>query len=65
MLSRGVKRLMSTTVQRHPALSNVNTVCVVGLGLMGHGVAQMVAQAGFNVYAVESNSAALDAGMKR
>ena len=53
----------STT--RHPSLENIKTVGVVGLGLMGHGVAQMVAQAGFNVYTVESQQSALDTGMKR
>lgn len=32
---------------------------------MGHGVAQIVAQAGFDVVAVESNQQLLDAGLKR
>lgn len=40
-------------------------VGVVGLGLMGHGVAQVVAQAGFQVIAIESNVNALNTGMKR
>ena len=34
-------------------------------GLMGHGVAQIVAQAGFQVVAVESAQSSLDAGFKR
>lgn len=46
-------------------LKSINKVGVVGLGLMGHGVAQMCAQAGFNVYAIEAQPAALDAGMER
>ena len=40
-------------------------VGVVGLGLMGHGVAQVVAQAGFQVVAIESNANAMNAGLKR
>ena len=32
---------------------------------MGHGVAQMVAQAGYNVYAIESQEKALESGIKR
>ena len=37
---------------------------VVGLGLMGHGVAQVTAQAGYNVVAIESNASALTTGEK-
>jgi 3-hydroxyacyl-CoA dehydrogenase len=40
-------------------------VGVVGLGLMGHGIAQVVAQACFQVVALESNADALKSGMKR
>lgn len=32
---------------------------------MGHGVAQVTAQAGFDVLAIESNEKALQMGMKR
>jgi 3-hydroxyacyl-CoA dehydrogenase len=32
---------------------------------MGHGIAQVSAQSGFNVVAVESNQTQLDVGMKR
>lgn len=34
-------------------------------GLMGHGVAQVAAQAGFQVVAVETKQEALDVGMMR
>ncbi len=37
----------------------------MGLGLMGHGVAQVTAQAGYDVLAIEMNQTALDSGMKR
>eukprot|EP00286_Rhodomonas_abbreviata_P007838 CAMPEP_0181332680 /NCGR_PEP_ID=MMETSP1101-20121128/25241_1 /TAXON_ID=46948 /ORGANISM="Rhodomonas abbreviata, Strain Caron Lab Isolate" /LENGTH=254 /DNA_ID=CAMNT_0023442377 /DNA_START=14 /DNA_END=775 /DNA_ORIENTATION=+ len=40
-------------------------VGVVGLGLMGHGVAQVTAAAGYQVLAIESKTEALDLGMKR
>eukprot|EP01039_Chlorochromonas_danica_P010162 gene10162-11246_t len=47
------------------AASGFTKVGVVGLGLMGHGVAQVAAQAGFQVVAVESKQEALDTGIKR
>jgi 3-hydroxyacyl-CoA dehydrogenase len=40
-------------------------VGVVGLGLMGHGIAQIAAQAGYQVLAIEAQDAALSTGMKR
>jgi 3-hydroxyacyl-CoA dehydrogenase len=40
-------------------------VGVVGLGLMGHGVAQVAAQSGYQVIGIESKQDALDVGMKR
>ena len=44
-------------------LVEIKTVGIVGLGLMGHGVAQVTAQAGYNVVAVESSTDALQVGM--
>ena len=41
------------------------SVGVVGLGLMGHGVAQVSAAAGFNVIAVEAKEEFLKTGIKR
>jgi 3-hydroxyacyl-CoA dehydrogenase len=43
----------------------IKKIGMVGLGLMGHGIAQMSAQAGFQVVAVESSPEALAIGMKR
>lgn len=40
-------------------------VGVIGLGLMGHGVAQVAAMAGYNVIGIEMQQSALDTGMKR
>ena len=44
---------------------SIKTVGVVGLGLMGHGVAQITAQTGYAVVAIELQSTALDTGLKR
>jgi hypothetical protein len=41
----GVKRGGRTEIQ----LENIHTVCVVGPGVMGAGIAQVFAQAGYNV----------------
>jgi 3-hydroxyacyl-CoA dehydrogenase len=41
------------------------TVGVVGLGLMGHGIAQVSAEKGYNVVAVELEDRFLEGGMKR
>lgn len=40
-------------------------VGMVGLGLMGHGIAQTAAAAGFQVVAVDANEKGLEVGMKR
>ena len=38
---------------------------VVGCGLMGHGIVQVAAQAGYTVVAVETAQVALDKGLAR
>ena len=43
----------------------VKKVGVVGLGLMGHGVAQVTSQAGYEVIAIETSKEALETGMTR
>jgi enoyl-CoA hydratase / 3-hydroxyacyl-CoA dehydrogenase len=37
----------------------------VGVGLMGHGIGQVTAQAGYQVVAVESHPKALESGKQR
>lgn len=44
---------------------DIKKVGIVGLGLMGHGIAQITAQAGYKVLAIETNQEAIDRGMKR
>ena len=43
----------------------IETVGVVGCGLMGHGIAQIAAQGGHNVIVAEADQAALDKGLSR
>ena len=43
----------------------IKKVGVVGCGLMGHGIAQVAAQGGFQVVAVETDRKLLDAGLAR
>lgn len=59
-LSAGFRRFSTGT-----SLWKPETVGVVGLGLMGHGVAQVSAMAGFKVIAVEAKDEFLKTGMKR
>jgi UDP-N-acetyl-D-mannosaminuronate dehydrogenase len=60
-----------TTLVRSRSLSGVapvteiKTVGVVGLGLMGHGIAQLAASNGYKVVGVESNQKALETGKER
>jgi len=44
------------------ALKNIS---VIGCGLMGHGIAQVAAQGGYEVTVVETDAGALEKGMKR
>ena len=43
----------------------ISKVGVVGCGLMGHGISQICAQAGWDVVVVEADQAALDKGMAK
>ena len=53
------RRLFSSTPH------GVTTVGVVGLGLMGHGIAQTAAEKGYSVVAVELEERFLAGGLKR
>jgi len=46
-------------------LEDVRSVAVVGAGIMGHGIAQTLAMAGYNVALNDMNKDFLDAGMAR
>lgn len=43
----------------------MQNVGVIGCGLMGHGIAQVAAQGGFDVTAIETDPTALEKGLKR
>ena len=46
-------------------MSDIQTLGVIGAGTMGHGIAQVGAQAGFNVVLVDSSAEALARGLER
>lgn len=66
-----MKRNMNMLVRQYSssrmmsANGKIQNIGVVGLGLMGHGIAQIAAQNGFNVIAVEAKKEALDTGVGR
>jgi len=71
MIAKQLFKASLFTPMRH-ALRGMSTesahfqhVGVVGLGLMGHGIAQIIAQKGLKVTAVEAKPEALKAGMDR
>jgi len=45
--------------------TNVNTLCVLGAGTMGTGIAQVAAQAGIRVHVIETNEEAIPRSRKR
>lgn len=52
------------TSSAHPS-SSISTVGVIGTGLMGSGIVQVAAMAGYSVIAMEAAGAALEKGLKR
>ena len=64
MLSR-FARVSSVVHRGFSTVPGVQKVGVVGLGLMGHGVAQMAAAAGYDVMGIEMEQKSLDVGMQR
>ncbi len=55
--------LESSIVSKHKADDKFQAVGVIGLGVMGHGIAQTVAGAGIEVIGVEKNADSLKAGI--
>eukprot|EP01101_Sappina_pedata_P007433 TRINITY_DN3930_c0_g1_i1.p1 TRINITY_DN3930_c0_g1~~TRINITY_DN3930_c0_g1_i1.p1 ORF type:complete len:255 (+),score=112.70 TRINITY_DN3930_c0_g1_i1:30-794(+) len=60
-----VTRLAPRFNQRYFSSSPITKIGVVGLGLMGHGIAQVASQAGITVIAVDSQRDFLDKGIAR
>lgn len=58
-LTRALRSVARSDAMRR----EISTVCVVGLGSMGHGVAQLCASSGLNVTAVDTTQAAVDKGI--
>lgn len=46
-------------------MTDIQRIGIIGLGLMGSGIAEVCARAGFEVIALETNPAALEAGLAR
>jgi len=55
--------LESSVLAKHKADDKFKAVGVIGLGVMGHGIAQTVAGAGIEVIGVEKNAESLKAGI--
>eukprot|EP00164_Ancoracysta_twista_P005485 GFYU01007525.1.p1 GENE.GFYU01007525.1~~GFYU01007525.1.p1 ORF type:complete len:327 (+),score=112.18 GFYU01007525.1:29-982(+) len=55
---------LNAAARTYSTAPKISKVGVIGLGLMGHGIAQVSAAAGYEVVALD-NQAGLDAGMKR
>eukprot|EP01041_Mallomonas_annulata_P009264 gene9264-19227_t len=56
-------KFLSTTIIS-PKI-NFTKISVVGMGLMGHGIVQIAAQAGYSVLAIEESEVAMTSGLKR
>lgn len=65
LCTRTFMAMRPLTMSSFSTVKEIKKVGVVGLGLMGHGIAQVAAQAGYDVVALESNHDALDRGDKR
>lgn len=59
LAAAGRRNFSASTAAAAPTFK---TVGVIGLGLMGHGIAQVTAAAGFKVVAIDSNAAAVTKG---
>lgn len=59
------KLVKNNSLRYFSIIKEIKKVGVIGLGLMGHGVAQVTAQSGYNVIAIENNSNSLENGNKR
>ncbi|MFX0106197.1 MAG: 3-hydroxyacyl-CoA dehydrogenase family protein, partial [Candidatus Hodarchaeota archaeon] len=46
-------------------ISNIRNICVVGAGIMGHGIAQVSLMAGYNVTLIDLQEEILDNGLKK
>ena len=65
VFSTGVQRTFYARAYSRSTAASFKKVGVVGLGLMGHGVAQVAAMAGYEVVGIEMQQTALDTGIKR
>ncbi|CAI5725727.1 unnamed protein product [Hyaloperonospora brassicae] len=64
-LRRSTPFLVARALSTSASDLQIHKVGMVGLGLMGHGIAQTAASAGFEVVALDADPKGLDSGMKR
>mmetsp|Transcript_22216 Transcript_22216/g.79199 ORF Transcript_22216/g.79199 Transcript_22216/m.79199 type:complete len:186 (-) Transcript_22216:606-1163(-) len=64
MLQAWTKRARLGPLRRGLSTGGIKRVGVVGMGLMGHGIAQAAAAAGYTVVGVDANAGVLEAGRK-
>ena len=64
-LTRGLSLALHRSARSFSSAPEIKKVGVVGLGLMGHGIAQTAAEKGFEVVCVESEERFLSSGMAR
>uniref|UniRef100_H3GPH3 3-hydroxyacyl-CoA dehydrogenase NAD binding domain-containing protein n=1 Tax=Phytophthora ramorum TaxID=164328 RepID=H3GPH3_PHYRM len=64
-LPRATPSLLARALATSAGDVKIQKVGMVGLGLMGHGIAQTAASAGFDVVALDANPQGLESGMKR
>ncbi|TDH65595.1 hypothetical protein CCR75_004945 [Bremia lactucae] len=65
LLPRSIPSLLTRALTTSVGDIKIKKVGMVGLGLMGHGIAQTAASKGFDVVAVDANPQSLESGMKR
>jgi 3-hydroxyacyl-CoA dehydrogenase len=64
MFSRSViKSAMRSDVRGMATTPGIKKIGIIGMGLMGHGIAQTAAEKGYEVVAVDANPAQVEKGM--
>ena len=57
--------ILRPLVRKFSSEKRIKKIGVVGMGLMGSGIVQVSASAGYQLVAIESSKSAMDAGLKK